>query len=78
MELAKRFLFIIERDDDADVGPSLLVLLASVTLPLRLLVLLLRLARLPLLPLLRLALLLLLAWLLRGARLLCGLLRNRL
>jgi len=53
-------------------------LLASVTLSLRLLVLLLRLAGLPLLPLLRLPLLMLLAWLLRGARLLCGLLRNRL
>jgi hypothetical protein len=76
MELAKRLFFIMERDDDADVGPPLLILLASVTLPLRLLVLLLRLARLPLLSLLRLPLLL--AWLLLGAHLLCGLLRNRL
>jgi hypothetical protein len=78
MELAKRLFFIVERDDDADVGPPLLILLASVTLPLWLLVLLLLLARLPLLPLLRLPLLLLLAWLLLGARLLCGLVRNRL
>ena len=85
MEFAERLFFIIERDNNADVRPPLLVLLASIGLTLRLLVLLLwllvlllRLARWPLLPLVLLPRLLLLPWLLLAAGLLRGLLGNRL